>query len=141
MHKIYLVEKYITCQTFFWYWLFTKLNCTKTTTTTLRLCTFSPFFVLSIFCSPNIFMVPGVRNSNLYPSFVLNTYLLLILLMQIWIWALVGNVSSFFYDEPNIILNIRHWIKTIRQFELTLELSFWVYCFCTVALDFSTCNK
>ena len=45
---------------------------------------FSPFLVLSIdlFVLQNNFIVSGVYNSNLYPSFILNTEPILILLMQ-----------------------------------------------------------
>ena len=39
------------------------------------------FCLLTFFVLPNNFIVPGVSNSSLYPSFILNTNLLLILLM------------------------------------------------------------
>ena len=82
---------------FCWYWLSTKLQWTKTASTTSRLGTFSPFFVLSInfFVLPNNFVVSGVCNSSFYPSFILNTSLLLILLMETWIGGIAVNVSYF----------------------------------------------
>ena len=53
---------------FCWYCLSTKLHWTKTTLTTSRLGTFSPFFVsFIIFLElPNNFIVSGVFNSILY---------------------------------------------------------------------------
>ena len=82
-----------------WYWLSTKIHWTKTTSTTSRIGTFSTFFVFSIncivlpldiwyydihwypsrYCGPSI--SSGVCSSSLYPPFVLNTNLLLVLLM------------------------------------------------------------
>ena len=53
----------------------------------------SHFFVLS-----NNFIVSGICNSSLYPSSILNTNLLLILLMYAWIGGIGGivqNVSRF----------------------------------------------
>ena len=64
---------------FCWYWLSTKLNETKTTSSTSRLGMFSPFFVFSVsyFVLPNNFIVSDVFSSSLYQSFVLNTDLLI----------------------------------------------------------------
>ena len=62
---------------------FPKLYWTNTASTTSRFGTFSPFFILSINCFglPNNLIVSGVFNSELCPSFILNSNLLLILFM------------------------------------------------------------
>ena len=97
------------------------------------LVTFSPFFVLSInfFVLPNNFMDSNVCNSSLYPSFVLDTNLLLILFMQIWIGVLVYNVSYFLwcteYDIKYLTLNKNR--QTIQTHHSMLELLFWVLLF------------
>ena len=126
---------------FCWYWLFTKSHWTKTTS---RLGTFSPFFDLLIyFVLPNNFLVSGFRNSSLYPSFIIKTNLLLILLMQTWNRGFAVMLRVF-YDIFNIIMNIWHWIRTIwepiQTHHSMLELLFWVYLFYMVVLYFSTCN-
>ena len=109
---------------FCWYWLFTKSHWTKTTS---RLGTFSPFFDLLIyFVLPNNFLVSGFRNSSLYPSFIIKTNLLLILLMQTWNRGFAVMLHVF-YDIFNIIMNIWHWIRTIRQFKLIIPC--WNYYF------------
>ena len=109
---------------FCWYWLFTKSHWTKTTS---RLGTFSPFFNLLIyFVLPNNFLVSGFRNSSLYPSFIIKTNLLLILLMQTWNRGFAVMLRVF-YDIFNIIMNIWHWIRTIWQFKLIIPC--WNYYF------------
>ena len=109
---------------FCWYWLFTKSHWTKTTS---RLGTFSPFFDLLIyFVLPNNFLVSGFRNSSLYPSFIIKTNLLLILLMQTWNRGFAVMLRVF-YDIFNIIMNIWHWIRTIWQFKLIIPC--WNYYF------------
>ena len=97
---------------------------------------FSSFFALSInfFVLPNNFVVSGVCSSSLCPFFILETNLLLILLIQIWIRGLVGNVSWFFYDVLDIILSII--LKSTM-----LQVLFWLYCCYTVVFYFSRCNK
>ena len=64
---------------------------------TLWLGMFSPFFVLSInyFVLPSNFIISGVCNSSLYPSFILNTKLLLFLLMYTGMGGIVVNISCF----------------------------------------------
>ena len=81
-HKILLGVKAYNTWDFCWYWLSIKLNWSKTTSTTLRLGTFSKFYILSInfFALLNNFIISAVCNSILYPSFVLKTNLLLILI-------------------------------------------------------------
>ena len=109
---------------FCWYWLFTKSHWTKTTS---RLGTFSPFFDLLIyFVLPNNFLVSGFLNSSLYPSFIIKTNLLLILLMQTWNRGFAVMLRVF-YDIFNIIMNIWHWIRTIWQFKLIIPC--WNYYF------------
>ena len=105
---------------FCWYWSSTKLHWTKSTSTKSRTGTFSPSFILHInfFVLPNNFMASGVCNSSLYPSFILDSSLLLILL--ICIERLSVTVSSF-YNILSIILNIWHWIGIIRQFKLIIS--------------------
>ena len=51
--------------------------------------------LLNSFVVPNNFTVSGDCISSLYPSFVLNTSFLLILLMQTYIGGIVFNVSCF----------------------------------------------
>ena len=121
---------------FCWYCLFT-IYWTKTTSTPLRRGVFSPFFLFSI-----IFLccqiVSGVFNSRLYPSFILNTNLSLMTLMEIRIWRLVGNVSCFlgciWYNLEYLTLNKND--QAIQFYHSTLELLFLVYYFGAVVYIF-----
>ena len=120
---------------------------TEATLTTSRLSKFLHFlFCKSFFVLPNNLMVKDVCSSSLYLYFILNTNLLLILLLQIWIGELLLNIS-YFCDMLNLILNILHWIRTIWWFKLEwLKVVLnWSYVFkslflCSFLL-FSLCKK
>ena len=92
------------------------------TSTSLILRTFSLCFLFCInfVVLPNNFMVLYLYNFRLYPSFILNTKLLLILLMEIWIGRLVGNASCFFMIYSIKPWVLEHWIRTVRQFRLII---------------------
>ena len=103
---------------FRWYWLSSKWFKTKATLTTSRLIKFLHFLFCKLFLVlPNNLMVKDFCSSSLYLYFILNTNLLLILLLQIWIGELLLNIS-YFCDMLNLILNILHWIRTIWWFKL-----------------------
>ena len=117
----------------------------KASSTTSILGTIFLFFALPInfFESRNNLIVSGVCSSSLYPSFILNPNLLLILLIQTLIGGIVVYDLCFLwctqYNLEYLKQNKNHLVIQIHHSKL--ELVFLVYCFYTVSLYFSTCNK
>ena len=111
---------------FCWYCLSTKLHWTKTTPTTSRLFHHS-LFCLLIFCVlPSIFMVSCICSCMLYPPFISNTTLLLILLM--YLNKMISRQCFLvFNDVLKMMLNIWHRVETEKQIKRIIPR--WSYYF------------